>query len=97
MKLTKARVLSSLTIHRARLNDFGVRKLALFGSVAEGKQAAGSDLDFLVEFDRATFDRYMDLKQFFEGLFRRKVDLVLADALKPALRPRITRQAVHVA
>ena len=54
-----------------------------------------SDLDFLVEFDKQSFDAYMDLKAFLEELFGRPVDLVIADALKPRLRDPVLREAVH--
>ena len=37
----------------------------------------------------------MDLKLFLESLFGRSVDLVLADAIKPALRRKILAEAVH--
>jgi hypothetical protein len=37
----------------------------------------------------------MDLKFFLEDLFGRKVDLVLADTIKPRLRERILEEAVH--
>jgi hypothetical protein len=38
-----------------------------------------------VEFSNPTFDNYIELKFFLEKLFRRKVDLVMEDNLKPAL------------
>jgi hypothetical protein len=53
-------------------------------------------LDFLVEFGKNSFDAYMDLKIFLEELFGCKVDLVLADSIKPRLRETILREAVHV-
>jgi len=60
-----------------------------------GDNTAESDLDFLVEFDRKSFDSYMDLKDFLEQLFHRPVDLVVTDALKPRLRETILRETVH--
>ena len=53
------------------------------------------DLDFVVELERKTFDAYMDLKLFLEDLFGCPVDLVLADAIKPRLRPTILREMIH--
>jgi predicted nucleotidyltransferase len=38
----------------------------------------------------------MDLKIFLEELFKCKVDLVLADSIKPRLRETILKEAVHV-
>jgi len=73
----------------------GVRKLGLFGSVARGDAREGSDLDFVVEFERKSFDAYMDLKLFLEGLFGCRIDLVLADGIKPRLKPVILDEAVY--
>ena len=69
----------------------------MFGSAARNQARANSDLDFVVEFDRKSFDAYMDLKDFLEKIFRRPVDLVIADAIKPRLRPMIMKEVVHAA
>lgn len=72
-----------------------MRRIALFGSIARGEGGESSDLDFLIELDRKTFDTYMDVKFYLEQLFGRRVDLVLADSLKPRLRDAVLREAVH--
>ena len=72
----------------------GVRKLGLFGSCARDQATASSDIDFVGEFEWKSFDAYMDLKMFLEELFRCRVDLVIADAVKPALRAAIVDAAV---
>lgn len=92
MKTTCARVLAALRLHRDGLRRYGVRSLGLFGSTARGRARADSDLDFVVEFERKTFDDYMGLKFYLEDLFHRDVDLVIADAIKPSLRSRILRE-----
>ncbi len=87
-----------LAEHRAELEKWGVKSLALFGSAARGETHPGSDLDFLVEFEgRAGFDKYMDLKFFLEDLLDAKVDLVTRKALKSRLRPYIEKEAINVA
>ena len=65
----------------------GVERLDLFGSAAtDGYDPEGSDLDFVVSFERRDppqlFDRYFGLKEDLEGLFGRGVDLVTEGALK---------------
>lgn len=76
---------------------FGVKSLALFGSVARGEGGTESDLDILVTFSRTPgLFGFLDLKSFLEGLFRRPVDLVTEKALKSQLRERILREAVRV-
>jgi predicted nucleotidyltransferase len=75
----------------------GVLRLGVFGSVARGEQRADSDLDLLVELDRKTFDRYMDLKVFLEDILSAHVDLVLHDRLRPELKERILAELVDAA
>jgi uncharacterized protein len=88
-------VLHLLQENREAIKQFGVKGLALFGSCARRENQVNSDLDFVVEFERKSFDGYMDLKAFLERLFDCRVDLVLADAIKPRLRQSILEQAVH--
>jgi predicted nucleotidyltransferase len=59
-----------------------------------------SDIDVLVCFRESakTFDNYMDLKFYLEGLFPgRRIDLVLESALKPSLREGILSETLYVA
>ena len=71
---------------------FSVSRIGLFGSFARGEATGKSDIDFIVDFEQQTFDHYMDLKLFLEDLFHHEVDLVLADSLKPRLKPYIDRE-----
>lgn len=95
MKHNKEDILRTLTEKREIIRGYGVRRLGLFGSCARGEATASSDLDFLVDFEHKTFDAYMDLKEFLEGLFGCKVALVLTHALKPRLSAPILREAVY--
>lgn len=95
VQVQREEILSRLTENREAIRRYGVRRLGLFGSVARGENTSASDLDFLVEFDQKSFDAYMDLKVFLEGLFACPVDLVLADTLKPRLRETISNEIIH--
>lgn len=56
----------------------------LFGSVATGRDHAGSDVDFLVDFESgATLLDLADLKDEFEGILGRPVDVLSSRGLKP--------------
>ncbi len=78
--------------------DFGVRRIALFGSTARDEARDDSDLDVLVDFKVIpTLDAFMGLKFFLEDATGHRVDLVTPDALKPRMRPAVEREAVDVA
>jgi len=88
-------ILAILERNADTIRRFGVRRLGLFGSYATGTAREDSDLDLVVEFDAKSFDAYMGLKDFLERLFGGRVDLVLADAIKPRLRGTILGEALH--
>lgn len=78
--------------------DFGVSRVALFGSTVRDEAREDSDLDLLVDFDVGpTFDSFMELKFFLEDHLGLRVDLVTRRALKPRIRPIVEREAVDVA
>ena len=92
---TTEQILQVLRAHGPQLQGLGVRRLGLFGSAARGEATEASDLDFLVELNRKTFDAYMDVKELLERLFARRVDLVMAEAVKPQLRSRILQETIY--
>ena len=93
-KFTKAKIMKLLESHRQDLKKLGVTRIGLFGSFAKGQQHAKSDLDFLITLDKESFDSYMDIKFLLEKLFKKKVDLVLEQSLKPQLR-YVKEEAVY--
>ncbi|MEQ6377467.1 nucleotidyltransferase family protein [Bacillaceae bacterium S4-13-56] len=78
-------------------DKYGIKNIALFGSYSREEQNESSDIDLLVEFEKSTltFDNYMDLKITLEDLFQKKVDLVIFDDIKPALKESIVRSAKY--
>lgn len=79
--LTGERILQTLREHDRALRKYSVRRIALFGSYAKGKETASSDIDFLVEFDRPSCDNFFDLVEYLEGLFGQRVDVLTPIAL----------------
>ena len=77
------------------LQEYGVEKVALFGSCVRGEVEEDSDIDILVEIkkDISLLD-FVGLKQKIEEALGRKVDLVEYDTLKPLLRERILKEQV---
>lgn len=95
--MTRDEILATVRRHDAALRELHVRELSLFGSYARGDAGEGSDLDFLVELERKSFDDYMAVRELLERLFGRKVDLVMKSALKQGLRERILAEAIRAA
>jgi len=88
-------ILKILEENQNVIRGYGVRRLGLFGSCARGEFNEVSDLDFVVEFEKKSFDAYMDLKLLLEKLFDCQVDLVISDSIKPRLRSLILGEAIH--
>jgi len=92
-------ILDRLSAEAPALREkYGVKSLAVFGSMARGDDREGSDVDILVTFEgRATFDNFMGLKLDLEDLLGRPVDLLTPKCLGPAMEARIEKEAIRVA
>ncbi len=87
-----------LAEHHDEIAAFGVKSLAIFGSVARNEAGPDSDVDILVEFNRPIgMFGFLDFKEYLESILGQTVDLVMRDAVKPRLRDRILAEAVHAA
>jgi uncharacterized protein len=96
--LPKVVTIETLRRSEAALRARGVRRAALFGSLARGDDRPGSDIDIMVEIDpaaRITVFDYVDLKEYIAGLFDGPVDVVSRDNLKPYVRPAATADAIY--
>ena len=99
MKSTEAEtndIIAMITGIRRELSErFTVKRIGIFGSYVRSEADSGSDVDVIVELEEPTFDHYMDLKFRLEEVLRRPVDLVMAETIKPRIRPVIEREAVY--
>ena len=84
--------------HKATLkNEFGVIEIGLFGSYTKGNQKKDSDVDILVEFEKAIdLFAYVHLKNHLSDLLGVNVDLVTKKALKPKIGERILSETVYI-
>jgi hypothetical protein len=99
--MDRNQVLKIIADHRQTLaRDFGVKSLALFGSVVRDEATPTSDVDLLVEFDGRPVGLFhlSRTQHYLESILGiAKVDLVLREGIKPALKERILREAIHAA
>lgn len=76
---------------------YGAHDVRVFGSLARGEADAASDVDFLVELDPGRSLLDLGGLQFeLEALLGRRVDVVTIPGLKPRIRERVLREAVHL-
>lgn len=95
--MTRDEVLALLSQHQAELAAFGLRRLALFGSVARNEAGPDSDIDVLVEFDgETTFSRYAKLYDRLEEILPRRVDLATADMIRREICEGVQEDAYEV-
>lgn len=95
--MSKNDLIKAIQGNTGTLKSYGVKRVGIFGSFAASRQNTKSDVDVLVEFKKEdkTFDNYMDLKLFLEKLFKRRVDLVIKDALKTRIRDRVLSETAY--
>jgi len=92
-------VLRILAAHRDELRrEFGVKSLALFGSLARDEATSTSDIDILVEFEGhvSLFDLIGVQLELQELLGVPKVHVVMRDAIYPAIKDDILSEAIDV-
>ena len=83
--------------HQTEIRLFGVKSLALFGSVARAEARADSDVDILVEFDRPVgLFGLIALQQRLEEWLGRPVDVGTLDCLKESIRAEVLGECVYV-
>lgn len=93
-------ILKTLRVHKDELRQrFGVKSLAIFGSVARGDAKPKSDVDIVVEFDpqaHVGLFKMVELKEFLEKVLGCPVDVVTLDGLRPWMRELVRREAVRI-
>jgi len=75
-KLARQDILERLKGELPYLQEkYGVKRIALYGSLARSEQAEKSDVDLLVELARPLGFEFVDLANYLEKVLGRKVDL----------------------
>jgi len=97
--MERSEALRIISAHEEEIKRLGVRRLALFGSVARDETEPESDVDLLVEFDDRPIGlfEFVDLQRYLESIMNVPVDLVTEEALKRQLRENILREAIPAA
>ena len=93
-----AELRSLLRQHLPLLQErYGVASLGLFGSYVRREAGPESDLDILVRFRQTPgLLRFIELENFLSDLLGVRVDLVMAEALKPHIGQRVLAEVEAV-
>jgi predicted nucleotidyltransferase len=94
--MNSSEALATLRRSEPDLRARGVRRAAVFGSVARGDSRP--DIDIMIEIDpeaHLTVFDYAGLKDYIASLFDSPVDVVNRDDLKPYVRPAATADAIY--
>jgi predicted nucleotidyltransferase len=98
--MNRDEIIETISKHKKEIDAFGVKSLALFGSIARNEAGASSDVDILVEFRpeaRIGLFTFARLRRRLSELLDIDVDLVTPDAVRPEMRKEILREAVRAA
>ncbi len=95
--MTFQEIRTTIASNRNAIRRFGVQKIGFFGSFVRGEQNDDSDIDLLVIFEpgKKSIDNLMDLYEFVQQLFHRKIDLLTPEGISPYLRPYIEKETVY--
>jgi len=96
--MNREKVMQVLKAAKPLLEEqFGVTRLALFGSTVRDEACSDSDVDLLVAFDGpATSRRYFGVQFHLEDELECPVELVTEKALRAELKPYVEQEAVYV-
>ncbi len=88
-------VIETLRNHENEIKArYSVKRIGLFGSHARGEQKETSDIDILVEFEKPTYDNFIELIFFLEELTGKEIDLVTSKGLSPYLRSDVKKEVI---
>ncbi len=80
--------------------EFGVKRIAIFGSFAKGTQSAQSDIDILIEFEKPIGLQFIRLADYLDKKLGRKTDILtpvgVASIRVKRIADDIRRNAVYV-
>lgn len=93
-------VLMKLSQQRHLLKSYQIATISLFGSVARGDEASGSDVDLLVEFEsnaEVGMFEFARLRRELSQILGCNVDLATPGSLRKSMKKDILREAIRAA
>ncbi|MBT1247334.1 MULTISPECIES: nucleotidyltransferase family protein [unclassified Thermosipho (in: thermotogales)] len=93
--MNRQEILEELKKHKKALENFGVKKIGIFGSYARNEATKKSDVDIIIEFEegKATFDNVAGVVDFLEELLEAPVDLLTPAGIE-SIRIKKVRETI---
>ncbi|MFH1831479.1 MAG: nucleotidyltransferase domain-containing protein [bacterium] len=94
--LDKEIILSFLKDNKAYLKqEFGIKKIALFGSYARDEATKKSDIDIAIVMPEKSFTKRFYLKEFLEKEFHKKVEVCYLDSMRSLIRRNVEQDLIY--
>lgn len=78
-------------------DEYGIKNIGIFGSVAREENTDQSDIDIVVDIDNPTLTRMFSLRNALSALFGCKVDVIrMRDSLPNMMKKNIERDVIYV-
>lgn len=77
------------------VNEFGLKKIGLFGSYAKGTQQEDSDIDIIAEFERPIGLKFVIFAEYLEKLFGKKTDILTPAGIRGIRNPNISKSIIE--
>jgi uncharacterized protein len=99
--LTQEKIISTLEKELPYLREtFHVQRIGIFGSYAKGNYTEESDIDLVVELEKPMGFKFFDLIDYFEMLFKKRVDVMTKVGLESIrvkeVSDRIKQELIYV-
>ena len=99
MMTNKEQIIALLQEYKSseQIEQFGITKMGIFGSVARGSADKNSDIDIVVELSKRNLLNRIGLKMSLENFLGMTVDIVVQrNDLSPLLKKRIKKDVIYV-
>ena len=91
--LTKNKIIQVLRKEQPYLQkEFGVKRIAIFGSFARGRAHQKSDVDIFIEFNKSPGIRFFDLMDYLDKKLGRKTDVLTEKGLSSIRVKRVAQE-----
>ena len=96
--MTQSELLEKLSNVKEELQEqFGIEKIALFGSYARDEASEKSDIDIaIMKVDNKDYFNRVQAKYYLEKLFQKKVDIGYFDSMRPIIQKYIEKDLILV-